>query len=92
MKSSRSISESDIGACWSILWRSVVFVPLLLLMFVTIGGIWLGRWLLPPVVGMFAFADLWVHAGLAALAWLAVFLIYRHFRLSRFHEDPPSLL
>ncbi len=92
MKSSHQNPQSDIVACWSILWRSVVFVPLMLTLFVTIGGLWLSRWVLPAVAILFAFAQLWTHAGLSILAWITSVLIYRYFRLSRFYEDPPSLL
>lgn len=45
-----------------------------------------------PVAILFSVAQLWTHAGLSVLAWLASFLIYRYFRLSRLYEDPPSLL
>jgi hypothetical protein len=92
MKTSHENPQSDIAACWSILWRSVVYVPLMLSLFVTVGGIWLSRWMLPPFAILFSVAQLWTHAGLSVLAWLASVLIYRYFRLSRLYEDPPSLL
>ena len=92
MKFAHQNLQSDIGACWSILWRSIVYVPLLLSFFVTVGGLWLSRWLLPPIVILFASAQLWTDAALGALAWLTAVQVFRRFRLARFYEDPPSLL
>lgn len=92
MKTSRQSSQSEIGACWSILWRSVVYAPLLLSFFVIVGGIWLGRWMLPPFVILFTCVQLWTDAGICFLLWMVAVMVYRRFHLSRFHEDPPSLL
>jgi hypothetical protein len=42
--------ESDLKGFWAILWRSMVFLPWMLLVFAGIGGIWLSLWLLPLFV------------------------------------------
>jgi hypothetical protein len=81
-----------VGACWALLWRSVVYCPLMLLVFAIIGGIWLSRWMLPLFVLGLAFAGLWNHAGISLLAWITAIWAYRHFRLRRLFEEPPSLL
>lgn len=74
------------------MWRSVVFLPLMVATFVMVGGLFLIRWTLPFVAILFGFTGQWTHAGGRVLAWLASVLIHRYLRLARFQEDPPSLL
>jgi hypothetical protein len=84
--------NSDLKACWGILWRSLVFMPYMLAVFIVVGSIWLGRWFLPVCVGMLLYSGDWTVALIAVAFWLLAMRSYRRFRLSRFFEPPPSLL
>jgi hypothetical protein len=83
---------SDLAACWGLLWRCFVFMPYMLAVFIVVGGIALFRWLLPlGVIARIIEAGYWSAAATLGI-WFLCFWTYRHFRLSRFFEDPPSLL
>jgi len=84
--------HSDWRACWGILWRSVVFMPYMLAVFVGVGSVWLSRWVLPVLVVLSLYSHDWLWAGGAFTLWLVAVWSYRRFRLSRFYEPPPSLL
>jgi len=77
---------------WAILWRSMVFLPYMLMVFVCIGGVWLSRWVLPCYAAFLLYLQEWWQAAVAFALWLFVFWAYRRFRLHRFFEAPPSLL
>jgi hypothetical protein len=82
----------DWEGLWAILWRSAVFLPYMLLMFVCIGSLWLGRWLLPIYGAVLLFLQEWWQSASAFALWLLVFWVYRRFRIRRFLEAPRSLL
>jgi hypothetical protein len=84
--------NSDFKACWGILWRSFVFMPYMLAVFIVVGGIWLSCWVLPVCVAMLIYSGDWSLALITAAFWLLAIWSYRFFRLSRFFESPPSLL
>ena len=83
---------SDWKGCWAILWRSILFIPYMLAVFVGVGGVWLSRWLLPVCGATFFYLQQWWAAGVAFALWSLAVWAYRRFRLSRFFEAPPSLL
>ena len=84
--------HSDWQASWAILWRSLVFLPYMLAVFVSLGCIWLSRWGLPFCAACYLYSRDWgLAAGCGAL-WLIAVTIYRRLRLARFFETPPSLL
>ena len=85
-------TNSDLGGFWAILWRSVAFLPYMFLVFVCVGGVWLGRWLLPIRVAVLLYMKEWPRAALTCSVWLSLVWAYRRFRLGRFFEPPPSLL
>jgi len=87
-----SDQHSDWKALWGILWRSFVFMPYMLAVFIGVGTIWLSRWALPVYAGLSVYSHDWVYASGAFILWLAAVWSYRRFRLSRFYEVPPSLL
>ena len=87
-----SNEHSDWKACWGILWRSLVFVPYMLAVFIGVGSIWLSRWVLPVYAALSAYSSDWLLAAGASALWLAAVWSYRRFHLSRFYESPPSLL
>jgi hypothetical protein len=84
--------DSGIKGLWAILWRSIIFLPYMLLIFVSIGGIWLSRWLLPVCGAVLLYDHDWRAAGIVFALWLVLFWAYRHFRLCRYLESPSSLL
>jgi hypothetical protein len=84
--------HSDTAALWAILWRSVVFVPYMWLVFSIVGSLWLARWILPVWGALLLYdREWWSATGIMAL-WVILVAIYRRFRLTRFFEWPPSLL
>ena len=84
--------NSDLKACWAILWRSLIFLPYMLAVFIVVGSIWFGRWVLPLCVGLLLYSGDWSLALITAALWFLAMWSYRRFRLSRFFERPPSLL
>jgi hypothetical protein len=84
--------NSDLKACWGILWRSLVFMPYMLAVFIVVGSIWLARWVLPVSAAMLVYSGDWSFAAITVVLWLFAMWSYRRFRLSRFYEPPPSLL
>ncbi len=85
-------ADSDVKSCWALLWRSVVFFPCILLMSVSIGGVWLSRWILPPCIVLQLYVHEWWQAVATMVVWALLAWIYRRLRLERFFEAPPSLL
>ena len=84
--------QSDLAACWSLFWRCFAFMPVMLGLFIVIGGIWLLRWILPLRAVIQTYNGDFGAAALTIGIWLLCFWAYRRLRLSRFFEDPPSLL
>ena len=84
--------HSDRKACWGLLWRSLVFMPYMLAVFVCVGSVWLSRWVLPFVAALLAYSRDWSLTLATVSAWLVAVWGYRRFRLARFFEPPPSLL
>jgi hypothetical protein len=84
--------DTDFSGIWSIAWRSFVFLPVGLAAFVLLVCLIAGL-LFPPVVAAAClFYGLWWQGITAFAVWLLVIWAWRHFRLSRFFESPPSLL
>jgi len=84
--------HSDWKACWGIFWRSLVFMPYMLAVFIAVGSIWLSRWVLPVCAALLAYSRDWLLAALVVAFWFLAFWSYRRLHLSRFYESPPSLL
>ena len=84
--------QSDLAACWGLFWRCFVFMPVMLALFIVLGGIWLCRWLLPLAAAARIFEGNFWTAAVTLIIWFLCFWAYRRFRLSRFFEGPPSLL
>jgi TRAP-type C4-dicarboxylate transport system permease large subunit len=85
-------SRSDFRGAWALLWRSLVFIPYMLLVFILVGGIWLSRWVLPLYAAVWVYVDEWYMAAGILAAWLLSVWAYRRFRLHRFYATPRSLL
>jgi hypothetical protein len=85
-------TDSDWKGLRAVLWRSIAFLPYMLLVFVGVGGIWLSRWMLPIYVTILLYLQEWLEAALTCVLWLVLLWAYRRFRLSRFFEPPHSLL
>jgi len=84
--------RSDWKACWGILWRSLVFMPYMLAVFIGVGSISLSRWALPFCTASLIYSRDWLFAAVTLALWFLAVWSYRRFRLSRFYEPPPSLL
>src|SRR6266446_6016910 len=62
--------QSDWKACWGILWRSLVFMPYMLAIFIGVGSIWLSRWVLPVCAALLIYSSDWLLAALTAALWM----------------------
>ena len=89
MKAAR---HSDLWGLWSVLWRSFVYLPWMLLVFASVGSVWVARWFLPVGAVMLLGMGAWQHAGATLALWCLATAIYRRFQLARYFESPPSLL
>ena len=88
----RTKHAAALAGFWAVLWRSLVFMPYMLLIFFVIGGIWFIRWFLPFAAALFLLCGQWREAAFAAVGWAIAVVVYRRFKLGRFFEEPPSLL
>ena len=85
-------TTSDWKGFWALLWRSLVFFPYMLAVFIGVGSIWLSRFVLPLCGAAFLYLQDWWNAGIALALWLLAIWSYRRFRLARFYEAPSSFL
>jgi hypothetical protein len=89
-------SEPDLGSMmkgvWAVTWRSLVFIPVM----VVFGFVWLSIVIclavLPLFVAFCLYNHFWDYALTYSGAWLLLFCTWRVFRLGRFWEWPPSYL
>jgi hypothetical protein len=84
--------ETDWNGVWEIFWRSFVYFPCMLLVFASVAGVWLGRWVVPFWGAFLLCLQEWALATVTWALWLVLIWAYRRFRLRRFFEAPPSLL
>lgn len=84
--------DSSAKAIWSITWRSVLLIPLML----PIAIVWLLMVMSIAVLPLFAILclwfGLWKDAAIFFAVWAALFWAYRRFALGRIWESPPSFL
>jgi hypothetical protein len=84
--------ESDARAIWSLLWRSTIFVPLM----VPIAVLWLvigvSIVLLPLIGVLHLWFGLWRDAAICFVVWAIVVWTCRRFRFAAIWESPPSFL
>jgi hypothetical protein len=85
-------SQSDWEGLWGILWRSFVFLPYMLGVFVIVGCVRLSRWVLPVHAALSVYYNDWWLGAAAFALWLMALWSYRRFHLCQFYEAPPSLL
>lgn len=85
-------SGSAWRAIWALTWRSVVFLPLMLLVSGGVLMLWLGRFVLPFYGALFLYLREWGTAAGVFGLWILLLWVYRRFRISGFLEPPPSLL
>ncbi len=84
--------QSDLRPLWAITWRSIVFIPFVLVFGIFLVAVALSRVVLPLFAAVYAYHHLWQHVLGYFAAWLALYYIWRVFRLGRFFEWPPSVL
>ncbi len=84
--------QSDLRPLWAITWRSIVFIPFMLVFGTFLVAVPLSLVVLPFFVAAYVYQHLWQHAVAYSAAWLLLFCIWRVFRLRRFFESPPSVL
>jgi hypothetical protein len=80
------------GPLWAITWRSIVFIPVMLVFGTFLIGVALSLVVLPFFVAIYAYHHLWQHALGYLAAWVILCVAWRGFRLRRFFEWPPSFL
>jgi len=84
--------QSDLKGCWSILWRALVFMPWMVLVFLVVSTICLGCWVLPIFIAVSAMIYDWPMVEFGMLAWVPSVWIYRRYRIKTFLQWPASLL
>jgi len=84
--------QSDLRPLWAITWRSIVFIPFVLVFGIFLVAVALSLVVFPFFVATYAYHHLWQHAVGYFAAWLVLCCIWRAFHLSRFFEWPPSVL
>jgi hypothetical protein len=77
---------------WAIIWRSIVFIPFVLVFGLFLVAVAVSLIVLPFFAAGYAFHHVWAHALGYFAAWLILCCVWRVFRLSRFFEWPPSVL
>ena len=82
--------QSVMRALWAIIWRSIVFAPIMALIGVPLLAAGLSLFVLPLFAVIYAFGHLWDHAFYCVAVWLLLCCIWRLFRLRRFFEGPPN--
>lgn len=87
-----SRNSKDLKGVCAVLWRSFVYLPYMLFIFLSVGGVWLSRWLFPIYAALCLYFQEWWQASVSVALWLLAVWVYRRFRLARFFESPPSLL
>ena len=84
--------HAEWNGLWALPWRSLVFIPYMIVVFVCIGGVCLSRWVLPFYGAILLYVEAWWQASVAFALWMFVVWVYRRFHLRRFLETPSSLL
>ena len=84
--------DSDAKAIWSLTWRSMLFIPLML----PIAVVWLlivASLALLPLFGVaYLWFGLWKNAALCFIIWAIIFWACRRFHFGKIWERPPSYL
>lgn len=78
--------DTTLTGIWAIFWRSFVYMPLGLAVFLLLVGVIVAL-IFPPIIGAMCLCyGLWWQ-GIAAFAvWSLVIVAWRYFRLARFFE------
>jgi hypothetical protein len=77
---------------WAVLWRCVVFLPWMLLVFAFLLSMLIGVFALPVLAVIYAYAHSWPEAGLSLGVWIPAMWLWRRYRLWEHFEEPPALL
>lgn len=77
---------------WSVLWRSLVLFPWMLIVFVTVTSITLSLVILPVYAALHFYLHDWLTGTISTVGWFLAFWIYRRFKLGRYFEAPDSVL
>ncbi len=84
--------DTAFSGIWAVAWRSFVLLPVGLAAFL-LPICLIAALLFPPVIGAaYLSCGLWWQGIPAFVVWSLVIWSWRHFRLSRIFESPPSLL
>ena len=77
---------------WAVAWRSIVFLPMMLGMFLLLLAHFSGFLLLPLVGGACIWDGRWPYGVASFSLWFLLLWSWRHFRLREHFQSPPSLL
>jgi hypothetical protein len=84
--------SADWRGLWAVTWRSLLFLPAALAAFVGLALLACAMLFTPLIAWAFFYLGR-PGSGLGMLFfWLALLWAWRHFRLGRLYEAPPSLL
>jgi hypothetical protein len=84
--------HSSVQGIWAITWRSVVYLPAMLGMFLFLLLLATALVALPFFGALFVACGFWWQGIAAFLSWVALVAAWRRFCIGRFFEAPPSLL
>jgi len=84
--------KSIVKPIWSLTWRSVVFLPVMLSAAVLVIGLTMALIGLPLLGAACLYFGLWRNAASCFVVWLLVVYVYRRFHIRGFFERPPSYL
>jgi hypothetical protein len=77
---------------WAVAWRSIVFLPMMVGVFLLLLVHIIGLFYLPFIGGVWICYGLWQHGLVAFAVWLLLLFSWRPFRLHKHFQSPPSVL
>jgi hypothetical protein len=78
----------DLMALWSLFWRSIIYLPLMLAVFALLVFSATCLATFPFLVILYIYAEFYATAAGYAVAWLLILAGWRYFRLARFLDGP----
>ena len=84
--------ESDAKAIWSLVWRAILFIPLMLPVAVGWLLVTLSVAVLPVFGAAYLWVGLWRNAAICFAVWAIVIWAGRRFHFGKIWERPPSYL
>ena len=78
------MKRDELLALWSLFWRSIVYLPLMLAVFATLVFSATCLAAFPFLIALYIYGGLYATALGYAVAWILILAAWRYFRLARF--------